>query len=275
MWIFIPDPRCWEQIQVLLTVLHYNNVPTGPYSFTAVATDNELATATSTPVNVTVNASNTPPTVSITSPTAGSVFPAYSTVTINANANDVDGTVSQVAFFANGNLLETDYELAVQHELVECPPATYSLTAVATDNLGTPTTSAPVNITVNSGGGALPSPWQHSDIGAVGVPGSASHSSGTFDVTASGNDIEKRTDAFHFVYQPLSGNGEIVARVSSIQNTHSGCKSGSHDSTTSGSKIRQCFYDDHPSLGPKFKYRPMRKRNHAGIRVETKWPRIG
>jgi hypothetical protein len=45
-------------------------------------------------------------------------------------------------------------------------------------------------------------------------------------VKASGTDIEDNSDLFHYVYQPLSGNGTIVARVTGIQPTSPWAKGG-------------------------------------------------
>lgn len=83
----------------------------------------------------------------------------------------------------------------------------------------------------------LPSPWSTQDIGNPGVVGSAAHSSGTFTVNGSGSDIWGNADGFRFVYQPLSGDVEIKARVASIQNTHSWAKAGVmiRESLSSGS----------------------------------------
>jgi hypothetical protein len=72
----------------------------------------------------------------------------------------------------------------------------------------------------------LPAPWLHQDIGSVGLPGTASYAGGAFTVVASGADIEGSADEFHYVYQPLNGDGQIVARVSSIQNTNPWSKGG-------------------------------------------------
>lgn len=74
--------------------------------------------------------------------------------------------------------------------------------------------------------GALPVPWAAQDIGTVGRAGSAAESGGTFTVTGAGADIWGSRDAFQFVYQPLSGDGTITARVATIQNTHSWAKAG-------------------------------------------------
>jgi hypothetical protein len=43
----------------------------------------------------------------------------------------------------------------------------------------------------------LPSPWLHRDVGSVASAGSATYSSGTFSVSASGADIWGTADAFH------------------------------------------------------------------------------
>jgi hypothetical protein len=53
------------------------------------------------------------------------------------------------------------------------------------------------------------------DVGVVGPAGSASYTNGTFTVNGAGN-YPSTADAFHFVYQPLSGDGGIVARVVSM-----------------------------------------------------------
>jgi hypothetical protein len=100
----------------------------------------------------------------------------------------------------------------------------YTLTAKAYDTLNGSTVSAPVHVRVTTG---LPSQWQAQDIGSVGAAGSAtSTSAGAFTVSGSGADIWNTADAFQFVYQPLTGDGQIVARVASIQNTNSWAKAG-------------------------------------------------
>jgi len=78
----------------------------------------------------------------------------------------------------------------------------------------------------NGSGSSLPSQWQDRDIGSVGVAGSAGYSQGTFTVKASGADIWGSSDAFHYVYQTISGNGEFVARVTGLQNTDPWAKAG-------------------------------------------------
>ncbi|MFN3405651.1 MAG: glycoside hydrolase family 2 TIM barrel-domain containing protein [Cytophagaceae bacterium] len=72
----------------------------------------------------------------------------------------------------------------------------------------------------------LPAPWVTRDIGTVGVAGSASHTNGTFTVQGSGADIWNSADGFRYVYQQVSGDREIIARVAGIQNTDPWAKAG-------------------------------------------------
>jgi RHS repeat-associated protein len=66
-------------------------------------------------------------------------------------------------------------------------------------------------------GNPLPSGWLDSDIGTVGMTGSATFSTGTFTIAAAGQGLSGAADGFHFAYQTLSGDGVITARVSNIQ----------------------------------------------------------
>jgi|HubBroStandDraft_6_1064221.scaffolds.fasta_scaffold02149_4 RHS repeat-associated protein len=59
----------------------------------------------------------------------------------------------------------------------------------------------------------LPTGWLDQDVGVVGTPGTATYSNGTFTVAGSGEYIGGSADEMHFVYQPLSGDGTIVAQV--------------------------------------------------------------
>jgi hypothetical protein len=67
---------------------------------------------------------------------------------------------------------------------------------------------------VGSASAALPQGWMSQDIGTTG--GSADESGGTWTITADGWDIWGSADGFHFVHVPLSGDGQMVARVVDI-----------------------------------------------------------
>ncbi|MBL7502432.1 PQQ-dependent sugar dehydrogenase [Frankia sp. CNm7] len=84
-----------------------------------------------------------------------------------------------------------------------------------------------VEVVQNSGLTALPSPWTGGDVGSPGLTGSATHSNGVFTINGAGNDIWQDADQFHYVSQPLNGDGEIIARVTSQEaQTSEWAKSG-------------------------------------------------
>jgi hypothetical protein len=66
--------------------------------------------------------------------------------------------------------------------------------------------------------GALPSPWRSKDIGRVAVSGRTRWKDDQFVVSSSPCVEDERFDAFHLVYMPMKGDGEIVARVVSLDN---------------------------------------------------------
>ena len=73
---------------------------------------------------------------------------------------------------------------------------------------------------------ALPAPWGAGDVGAPGLAGSSSHANGVYTVNGAGADIWADTDQFHFVHQTLNGDGTIIARVTTQENTDIWAKSG-------------------------------------------------
>ena len=73
---------------------------------------------------------------------------------------------------------------------------------------------------------AIPEPWATRDIGSVGTIGAAAYSSGTFTVSGAGADVWGAADAFRFVYQTLAADGDIVARVASVENVAPWVKTG-------------------------------------------------
>jgi len=64
------------------------------------------------------------------------------------------------------------------------------------------------------------------DIGNVGAAGSVRVSSGVYTIKGNGLDIWENSDAFYYNYALLSGNGEIIARVTSIEACDSWTKVG-------------------------------------------------
>lgn len=195
-----------------------------------------------------------PPTVSITSPASGGSFVAPANITISAAAAGGTGAqVSRVDFFAGTTLVGSDSTSPYSISWNGVAAGSYSLTAQVTDSLGAVATSSPVGITVTGSG--LPSPWLTQDIGSVGVVGNAGYLNGAFSLSGSGSDIWGTADAFRYVYHPLSGNGQIVARVASLQNTNAWAKSGVMIRETLAANSRYAMMDITPVNGSEFSRR--------------------
>lgn len=91
----------------------------------------------------------TPPTVSITSPANNASFTEPATITINATAEDIDGTVSKVEFYSGATLLGADETSPFSFDWTNVIAGNYTLTVKATDNTALSTISSPVNVVVN------------------------------------------------------------------------------------------------------------------------------
>jgi regulation of enolase protein 1 (concanavalin A-like superfamily) len=168
-----------------------------------------------------------PPTVSITSPSAGSTFASGSPITITAFASDSDGTIASVDFYASGALLGRSTTAPYSTNWQSAQPGTYSVYAVATDNQGAVTTSSSISVLLTSGTSqGLPTGWIDADVGKTGAPGSATYSNGAFTVRGAGADVWGTADAFNYVYVPMSASGWIVARVATVSDQADWVKAG-------------------------------------------------
>jgi RHS repeat-associated protein len=125
------------------------NAGTGTYSLTAKATDDKGKVTTSVARTITVNA-NQAPAVELTSPANGQTFAAPATITLTANASDSDGTITKVDFYRGTTLIGTKTTAPYSVTWTDAPAGTYSLTAKATDDKGSVTTSSARSITVKA-----------------------------------------------------------------------------------------------------------------------------
>ena len=123
---------------------------------------------------------------------------------------------------AVGTSITTSYE-----DIQLTPATTYSYVIKALSSSGTVLgTSTPFSVTTLAP--FLPSPWSHQDIGAIGVGGysKSDSSTGIFTIVGSGADVWNNADAFQYAEEPLSGDGEIIARVDSVTPTDPWTKAG-------------------------------------------------
>jgi hypothetical protein len=171
-----------------------------PVTLKAVATDGAGLQSTATE---TVTVDNSPPTVSITSPSPGAALSG--TVPLTAAAGDAGSPVAQVDFLVDGNVVGTStaspYNTSWSSGTV--PNGPHVLTARATDEAGNVTTSTAVNVTVNNAPDTTPptvtwtAPANNADVG------------GTVTLTANATDDTNVTSVV------FAANGTNVATVTS------------------------------------------------------------
>jgi hypothetical protein len=102
---------------------------------------------------------------------------------------------------------------------------------------------------------ALPAGWGDLDIGSPGIAGSASYTDGVWSVAGGGADIWGASDQFNYLTNSLSGDGAVIARVTSQTATDPWAQAGimiRNDVTASAPEVT---LELTPSNGVAFRYR--------------------
>lgn len=121
----------------------------GTYILKAIATDNDGETAEAQ-INVTVEAPNVPPSVTIDAPVNGALFEEGETISIVATASDTDGTIQSVQFYYDNILIDEDLNSPYLANVgAGLTTGTYILKAIATDDDGD-TAETQISITVQA-----------------------------------------------------------------------------------------------------------------------------
>ncbi len=164
--------------------------------------------------SVTVQGGNTPPSVSITSPTNGATFAAPWTGTIQAAVSDSDGTVSTVDFMAGATLLGTltNPPANASFTVTNLPAGDYTLTAVATDNGGATNISTGIGISLVTPVAIV-----------LSSPERVSPSAARFNYSANPglNYVVLRSGALP-VFSPISTNTATSSTVTNVDNSATG-----------------------------------------------------
>lgn len=164
-----------------------------------------------------------PPTphVELVSPANGQSFTAPANINLAASVNANGKTIIRVEFLRDDALLGTDASAPYEYSWAATQTGSFAIRARVVYDSGQTVTSDPAQVTLAPPtGNPLPSPWQHLDVGAVGRAGDAyTTTAGEFVVIGSGADIYSTSDEFHLAYRPLTGDGALIARVVSMQNT--------------------------------------------------------
>lgn len=84
----------------------------------------------------------------------------------------------------------------------------------------------------------IPSPWSKIEIGNSRNTGNAGYRNGVFGLESGSYDIWGTSDGLNYIYQPLQGDGEIVARIKDMNKPGGWSKAGimMRETLTAGSK---------------------------------------
>jgi regulation of enolase protein 1 (concanavalin A-like superfamily) len=241
------------------TILALNNVQTNQAGAYSARVSNSAGAVTSGAAQLTVVSTLNPPVVAITNPADGTSFSAPATIGLDAAVTPNGNPITKVQFFESSNLLGEAASAPYSLTWSNASAGDYTLTAVAFYS-GTNAVSMPVQVHVT----AASLPWQDVDIGTPGLAGSASASNGTYLVSGSGN-LSGWSDNFHFLYQPLTGDGTITAQISAVTNSATNGRFGImiRESLTSGS--RYAFM----GISTSGKFRYQRRRSTGGSSSAT------
>jgi hypothetical protein len=108
------------------------------------------APTTTTITNPFIIGDNIPPTVTLTAPANNTTIEVNTPITVSAIANDADGTVSKVDFYAGSTLIGTDDTSPYSISWTPTTAGTYAITAQATDNEGASTPSDAASLIVST-----------------------------------------------------------------------------------------------------------------------------
>jgi hypothetical protein len=155
--------------------------------------------------------SNGLPAVSITSPGNNASFNAPANISITASSSDQDGSIAKVDFYNGTTLLGTSTASPYSFAWNNVGNGTYALKAIATDNKGAFTISAPVTVKVNTVSSTTIQAENYSNMSGVATE-STTDAGGGLDV---GWIDQGDWMAYNSITFPTSGNYTISYRVAS------------------------------------------------------------
>jgi regulation of enolase protein 1 (concanavalin A-like superfamily) len=207
-WTLVGTESIWMPPTVYVGLAVTSRNPYGA----SVATFTNLTVATPTP---TPTPSNVPPAVVLLDPISGSSFTAPATFAIAASATDIDGVVARVDFYQGDQLVGSATTEPFRITWYDVTAGTYSLTAVATDDGGATSWSAPVTLTVTN---AVPADEQRPTtlIFTPAVDHETNVHSYTLELRRDGDLPSAEPIATTYLGKPTIIYGEIALDISAI-----------------------------------------------------------
>ena len=242
--------------------------PSAPTGGTAMVTlrvsDGEFTTSTS--FVVTVDATNTAPTISPI---------GYQSIAMNGTTGAINFTVHDTQTPAGSLTLITN---ASNQALVPLSNITLggsgSERTITVRPLSNSTGWSTIWIKVSDGTLSqtisfvvnVSAVLSYEDVGAPALAGSQTITGGTIEITAGGTDIWGGTDQFRFGHQPLQGDSEMTVRVASLTRSHDWAKVGLMYRGSTDANAAFVFVCLTPTNGVALQY-----RTAAGVAAQQKY----
>jgi glucose/arabinose dehydrogenase/regulation of enolase protein 1 (concanavalin A-like superfamily) len=163
-----------------------------------------------------------------------------------ANSGIINGTVQNILGVTGSKVVvPRDLSKSIMHRRMNTATEPYKMPPIAKSQVdpdGVKALADWINSLNVPTPQQLPAPWLHAEVGTPALAGDATWTSGVFSISGSGDDIWNNADSFHYVYQPLNGDGQITAHIQSVANTDAWAKSGVmiRESLTTGSAHAFC-----------------------------------
>ena len=207
--------------KTILVPIYDDDIPQGDRSFFVTLSEPAggalLGAPDSAVVTIIDDETNEPPTIAVHWPKAASVnIPSGVGLVLDTTVTDDDvGTGLYLTWEQTGGPqgLVWDARDTASTGVRFPGDGAYTLRLTASDGYDESTEDFAVYVGVDGAG-----KWQSEDIGSTTPSGSASESAGVYTVRGSGADIWGSADAFHFAHAPLTGDGELIARVEITDN---------------------------------------------------------
>lgn len=135
----------------------------------------------------------------------------------NETGFKIERSLSSDMGFESFAIVQANSVSVVDHGL--SANTTYFYRVVAFNDTEDSTPADAVSVTTEDDGSTLPYYWNNTDIGSTNLAGSASYENGFFQTSGNGI-LNATTNSFHFVYQSLEGDGEIIAQLVTMRRAH-------------------------------------------------------
>ena len=246
------------------------------YTWTSTAPSNSIATP-SFSVNGTNSAKNTTATFLHAGTYSFKVYITdsaglFTTSTVSVTVNQTLTSVSATPALTNLTSGQTKQLTATGYDqfgvsMTAQPTFTWSLASgggsVNSTGLYTsPATGTVATVTATTGALSdtagiyvVTAPWVSVDIGGPSVAGVGTDSAGTYTISGGGKDVWGTSDQLHYVYRTMDGDGTIIARIATQDNTAAWAKSGVMIRDSLDPADQYAFMFITPGNGSSFQYR--------------------